>query len=70
MQVNYQETFYDYDYDPDDRPCVYPNDSYSKVVFPENNQFRSLYGSEQNAGGQYLYPDWNNAACTTFLGEC
>lgn len=34
--MNYQQTMYDYDYDPEDRPCMYPNDSYSKYAFPEN----------------------------------
>ena len=41
----------DYDFDPEDRPAVYPNDSFAKNLYPENTIYRDLYGSEQNAGG-------------------
>ena len=59
---------YDYDYDAEDRPCMYPNDSYSKLAYPENITPFNLYGAEQTAGGQAFIEEWNTVACTNFLG--
>ena len=42
---------FDYDYDPEDRPCIYPNDSYAKHAYPENINYKALYGGEQTSGG-------------------
>ena len=67
FEINYQE-YFPYDFDVEDRPCVYPNDSYSKYCFPENQSFRSMYSSEQSAGGQPLDKDWESVVCSNFLG--
>jgi hypothetical protein len=37
---------YDYDFDPSDRPCVYPNESYSKNLYSVNKSYTNIYGSE------------------------
>ena len=58
---------FDYDFDAEDRPCVYPEQSYAKHVFPNNKNFGNLYGSESNAGGQ-PNDDFQNVACTNYLG--
>lgn len=29
-----------------------------------------MYGSENNAGGQAFDADWNQVACTNYLGHC
>lgn len=67
-EIAYNELMYNYDFDPEDRPCVYPNDSYHKYVFPQNKNFGNLYGGAQTAGGQAYDADWSNSACTNFLG--
>lgn len=54
---------YDYDFDPDDRPCVYQHESYAKWMYPPNKSFDYLYGN-------HWEPDWTNATCTSFIGEC
>ena len=51
QEINYQEQHFDYDFDPEDRPCVYPEHSYAKYIYPNNKSFVNLYGSESNAGG-------------------
>ena len=68
LELNYNEQYYDYDFDPEDRPCVYPNDSFAKHLFPANKSFVNIYGSEQKAGGQAFDPDWE-ASCTNFMGQ-
>ena len=66
FEVNYNEQYVDYDFDPEDRPCVYPNDSFAKHIFPPNKTFNNIYGKE----GQGFDPDWTSAACTNFMGQC
>lgn len=70
LEVNYQEQQFAYDFDPEDRPCVYPNDSFAKFLYPENKNFKHFYGGEQSAGGQAFDADWSNVACTNYLGQC
>ena len=69
-QINYQETQFEQEFDPADRPCVYPHHSFAKYVYPENTFFKSIYGSELNSGGQTFEADWNNVCTTNYLGQC
>lgn len=66
FEINYNEQQVDYDFDPDDRPCVYPNDSYAKHIFPPNKTMTNIYGAE----GQNYDPDWTSAVPTSFMGQC
>ena len=68
FELNYHLNQFEYDYDPEDRPCVYPEQSYAKHIYPINNSYTNLYGSEQSAGGQAYDAEWNSVACTNFLG--
>lgn len=68
LEINYDEQFKDYDFDAEDRPCAYPNDSFAKNLYPPNKNFFNIYGSESNAGGQAFDPDWDSGACTNFMG--
>ena len=68
LEVNYQEQQFVYDFDSEDRQCVYPHESYAKHMYPINKNYGNLYGSENNAGGQSFDADWNQVACTNYLG--
>lgn len=70
LHINYQEQQFDYDFDPEDRPCVYPNDSNAKFMYPENTTYRHLYGGENSAGGQAYDADWQNVVTSNYLGQC
>jgi hypothetical protein len=59
----------DFDFDPADRPTVYPSSTYSKYIFPQNQGFANIYGDEQNAGGQMLDREWQTGVCSHLLYE-
>ena len=70
FEVNYQELYQDYDFDQEDRPCVYPEESYSKYLFSNNQNFSNIYSNESSCGGQAYKEDWKDVCCTNYLGQC
>ena len=69
FDINYKELQQDYDFDMEDRPCVYPHHSYSKHIYSDNKNFSNIYSNESSAGGQAYQEDWKQVSCTNFLGQ-
>ena len=52
-EINYYETQqFEYDFDVEDRPVVFGNPSFARVVCPQHKTFSNMFSAQQSAGGQ------------------
>lgn len=70
-EINYYETQqFEYDFDTEDRPVVFGNPSFAKIMCPQHKAFTNLYNAQQTAGGQAFAQPHLDSVASNYIGQC